>query len=58
MGTRVEQLKGAATANRHRRDEAKASNAQNTSQGAVLDSLLKLKATGQIRGFHVRIVRF
>ena len=54
MAARVEQLRGNAATSRHKRDEAKSSNAQNTSQNAVLDSLLRLKASGQIQGFHVR----
>lgn len=56
MATRVEQLRSNAAASRQKRDEAKSSNAQNTSQGAVLDSLMKLKATGQIQGFHVSMI--
>ncbi|KAG8710414.1 hypothetical protein FRC09_000152 [Ceratobasidium sp. 395] len=55
MGARVEQLKGTANASRHKRDEAKASNAQNTSQNAVLDTLMKLKNTGRLEGFHGRL---
>ncbi|KAG9089736.1 hypothetical protein FRC06_001412 [Ceratobasidium sp. 370] len=55
MGTRVEQLKGTANASRHKRDEAKASNAQNTSQNAVLDTLMKLKSAGRLEGFHGRL---
>ncbi|KAG9079604.1 hypothetical protein FS749_008379 [Ceratobasidium sp. UAMH 11750] len=55
MGTRVEQLKGTANASRHKRDEAKSSNAQNTSQNAVLDTLMKLKSAGRLEGFHGRL---
>ncbi|QRW09296.1 structural maintenance of chromosomes protein [Ceratobasidium sp. AG-Ba] len=55
MGTRVEQLKGAVSASRNKRDEAKASNSRNTSQGAVLDTLMKLKSAGRLQGFHGRL---
>ncbi|CAE6464638.1 unnamed protein product [Rhizoctonia solani] len=55
MTSRVDKLKGSAASNRSKRDEAKASNAQNSSRNAVLDSLMKLKESGRIQGFHGRL---
>ncbi|KAH7339002.1 RecF/RecN/SMC N terminal domain-containing protein [Rhizoctonia solani] len=55
MSARVDKLKGSVASSRSKRDEATASNAQNTSRSAVLDSLMKLKESGRIQGFHGRL---
>ncbi|CAE6532357.1 unnamed protein product [Rhizoctonia solani] len=55
MNARVDKLKGSAASSRSKRDEATASNAQNTSRNAVLDSLMKLKESGRVPGFHGRL---
>ncbi|CAE7140346.1 unnamed protein product [Rhizoctonia solani] len=55
MNARVDKLKGSAASSRSKRDEAKASNAHNTSRSAVLDSLMKLKESGRVQGFHGRL---
>lgn len=55
---RVQQLRGKASSSRQRADEAKASQAANTSQNKVLDTLTKLKNAGRISGFHVRHLNF
>ncbi|KAF8753966.1 SMC proteins Flexible Hinge Domain [Rhizoctonia solani] len=55
MNSRVDKLKSTAATNRSKRDEATASNATNTSRNAVLDSLMKLKESGRVQGFHGRL---
>ncbi|CUA72888.1 Structural maintenance of chromosomes protein 4 [Rhizoctonia solani] len=55
MNARVDKLKASAASSRSKRDEATASNAQNTSRNAVLDSLMKLKESGRVQGFHGRL---
>ncbi|CCL98907.1 uncharacterized protein FIBRA_00914 [Fibroporia radiculosa] len=55
MQARVQQLRLIASSARQKADEAKASQAANTSQNKVLDSLTRLKSTGRINGFHGRL---
>ncbi|KAF8514546.1 RecF/RecN/SMC protein [Hysterangium stoloniferum] len=55
LQSQVQELRGKATASRQRVDEAKASQAANTSQNNVLDSLTRLKNSGRITGFHGRL---
>jgi hypothetical protein len=55
MHSRVQDLRAKATASRQKAEEAKASQAANTSQSKVLESLTKLSATGRIAGFHVSV---
>ncbi|CAE6448952.1 unnamed protein product [Rhizoctonia solani] len=55
MNSRVDKLKSSAATSRSKRDEATASNATNTSRNAVLDSLMKLKESGRVQGFHGRL---
>jgi structural maintenance of chromosome 4 len=50
---RVQDLRGKASSSRQKAEEAKASQAANTSQNNVLDSLTRLKNSGRISGFHV-----
>jgi len=54
MAEAGERHRSKASNARQKTDEAKASQAATTSQNAVLDCLLKLKAAGRINGFHVR----
>jgi len=49
----VQELQSKAGSLRQKAEEARASQAASTSQNRVLDSLTKLKQTGQIDGFHV-----
>ncbi|KAF8079236.1 RecF/RecN/SMC N terminal domain-containing protein [Lyophyllum atratum] len=51
----VQEWRGKASSSRQKVDEAKASQADNRSQGRVLDSLTRLQATGRIAGFHGRL---
>ncbi|CCO32987.1 Structural maintenance of chromosomes protein 4 AltName: Full=Cell untimely torn protein 3 [Rhizoctonia solani AG-1 IB] len=55
MNSRVDKLKSSAATSRSKRDEATASNATNSSRNAVLDSLMKLKDSGRVQGFHGRL---
>ncbi|KAI5998259.1 RecF/RecN/SMC [Pisolithus albus] len=52
---RVQELRSKANSLRQRTDDAKASQAANTSQNRVLDHLTRLKQTGRIEGFHGRL---
>lgn len=49
----LSELRSKAAASQQRVEEAKASQAQNKSANAVLDSLTKLSQTGRVHGFHV-----
>lgn len=49
----VTDLRSKASSSQQKVDEAKASQAANTSQGRVLDGLTRLSASGRISGFHV-----
>ncbi|KDQ18233.1 hypothetical protein BOTBODRAFT_29575 [Botryobasidium botryosum FD-172 SS1] len=51
----IQRLRGKVSSSRQKTDEARASQAANTSQNAVLDSLQRLKAAGRIHGFHGRL---
>ncbi|GLB43651.1 putative SMC proteins Flexible Hinge domain containing protein [Lyophyllum shimeji] len=51
----VQEWRAKASSSRQKVDEAKASQADNRSQGRVLDSLTRLQATGRIAGFHGRL---
>lgn len=46
-------LRAKSSASQQRVEEARASQAQNRSANAVLDSLTKLSQTGRVQGFHV-----
>ncbi|CAG7853766.1 Structural maintenance of chromosomes protein 4 [Serendipita indica DSM 11827] len=48
-------LRGKASASQQKVEEARASQAQNRSANAVLDSLTKLSQTGRVQGFHGRL---
>ena len=50
----VRELREKAGTARQKADEAKSSQAAATSQNKVLDSLLRLRTAGRIKGFHVR----
>ncbi|TFY64633.1 hypothetical protein EVG20_g5880 [Dentipellis fragilis] len=52
---RVHDLRTQASSSRQRVDEARASQASNTSQNRVLDGLTRLKNAGRITGFHGRL---
>ncbi|KAI6102610.1 RecF/RecN/SMC N terminal domain-containing protein [Pisolithus croceorrhizus] len=52
---RVQELRSKSASLRQRTDDAKASQAANTSQNRVLDHLTRLKQTGRIEGFHGRL---
>ncbi|RDB19364.1 Structural maintenance of chromosomes protein 4 [Hypsizygus marmoreus] len=52
---KVDEWRVKASSSRQKVDEAKASQADNRSQGKVLDSLTRLQATGRIQGFHGRL---
>ncbi|KAI6012790.1 RecF/RecN/SMC N terminal domain-containing protein [Pisolithus orientalis] len=52
---RVQELRSKANSLRQRTDDARASQAANTSQNRVLDHLTRLKQTGRIDGFHGRL---
>ncbi|KAI9450035.1 SMCs flexible hinge [Lactarius psammicola] len=52
---RVNQLRAQASSTRQRVEEAKASQAANTSQNKVLDSLTHLRNSGRVSGFHGRL---
>ncbi|KAI6136025.1 hypothetical protein F5141DRAFT_4647 [Pisolithus sp. B1] len=52
---RVQELRSKSASLRQRTDDAKASQAANTSQSRVLDHLTRLKQTGRIEGFHGRL---
>ncbi|KAA1467870.1 hypothetical protein DENSPDRAFT_926927 [Dentipellis sp. KUC8613] len=52
---RVQDLRTQASSSRQRVDEARASQASNTSQNRVLDGLTRLKNAGRITGFHGRL---
>lgn len=56
MQSRLQDLRGKASASRQKVDEAKASQAANTTQNKVLDTLTRLRSAGRISGFHVRII--
>ncbi|KAI0253228.1 RecF/RecN/SMC N terminal domain-containing protein [Lactifluus subvellereus] len=51
----VSQLRAQASSTRQRVEEAKASQAANTSQNKVLDSLTRLRNSGRVNGFHGRL---
>ncbi|KAI9446965.1 SMCs flexible hinge [Lactarius psammicola] len=51
----VNQLRAQASSTRQRVEEAKASQAANTSQNKVLDSLTHLRNSGRVSGFHGRL---
>jgi regulator of replication initiation timing len=53
LQTRIQELRNKALSSRQKADEAKASQAANTSQNKVLESLTKLANAGHISGFHV-----
>ncbi|EPQ60070.1 hypothetical protein GLOTRDRAFT_112842 [Gloeophyllum trabeum ATCC 11539] len=55
LQSKIQQLRATASSSRQKVDEAKASQAANTSQNRVLDSLTKLKNSGRIDGFHGRL---
>ncbi|KAF8492752.1 RecF/RecN/SMC [Russula emetica] len=55
LTARVNQLRGQASSSRQRVEEAKASQAANTSQNKVLDSLTRLRNSGRVGGFHGRL---
>ncbi|KAI0082329.1 hypothetical protein K474DRAFT_1655715 [Panus rudis PR-1116 ss-1] len=55
LRSRVQDLRSKASASRQKVDEAKASQAANTSQNKVLDSLTRLRNAGRISGFHGRL---
>ncbi|KAF8274355.1 RecF/RecN/SMC [Lactarius quietus] len=55
LNTRVNQLRAQASSTRQRIEEAKASQAANTSQNKVLDSLTRLRNSGRVSGFHGRL---
>ncbi|KAN0127918.1 RecF/RecN/SMC N terminal domain containing protein [Lactarius tabidus] len=55
LTTRVNQLRAQASSTRQRVEEAKASQAANTSQNKVLDSLTRLRNSGRVSGFHGRL---
>ena len=50
---KLAELRAKASASRQKVEEARASQAQNRSANAVLDSLTKLSQTGRVQGFHV-----
>ncbi|PSR72085.1 hypothetical protein PHLCEN_2v12066, partial [Hermanssonia centrifuga] len=51
----VDNLRSKASAARQKTEEAKQSQASNTSQNKVLDSLTRLRSAGRIDGFHGRL---
>ncbi|KAH9973203.1 RecF/RecN/SMC N terminal domain-containing protein [Lactifluus volemus] len=55
LTVRVNQLRAQASSTRQRVEEAKASQAANTSQNKVLDSLTRLRNSGRVSGFHGRL---
>lgn len=48
-------LRAKSAASQQKVEEARASQAQNRSANAVLDSLTKLSQTGRVQGFHVGV---
>ncbi|KAF8324062.1 RecF/RecN/SMC protein [Clavulina sp. PMI_390] len=55
VNEQAQKLRAKVSSARQKVDEAKASQAANTSQNAVLDSLTRLRASGRINGFHGRL---
>lgn len=56
MQARLQDLRSKASSSRQKVEEAKASQAANTSQSRVLEGLTRLKNAGRISGFYVRVV--
>ncbi|KAL0952089.1 hypothetical protein HGRIS_008725 [Hohenbuehelia grisea] len=52
---KVEELRRKASSSRNKTDEAKASQAANTTQSRVLEGLNRLKAQGRVNGFYGRL---
>ncbi|KDQ62973.1 hypothetical protein JAAARDRAFT_362087 [Jaapia argillacea MUCL 33604] len=55
LQAQAQDLRTKSSSARQKADEAKASQAANTSQNKVLDSLTRLKNSGRIHGFHGRL---